>query len=99
MFLTNLIQIAYSNKINELCSQGRYKDATKCFHESAQKDIAVPKSTCIILMDGLFRRVKDSSRNYVLESVGLEKACQSTGIFLDQFTGAALRMADRFCSV
>ncbi|KAJ6909415.1 hypothetical protein NC652_020412 [Populus alba x Populus x berolinensis] len=58
MFLRNLIQIAYSNKINELCSQGRYKDATKCFHESAQKDIVVPKSTCIILMDGLFRRVK-----------------------------------------
>uniref|UniRef100_A0A6M2EWC5 Pentatricopeptide repeat-containing protein n=1 Tax=Populus davidiana TaxID=266767 RepID=A0A6M2EWC5_9ROSI len=58
MFLTNLIQIAYSTKINELCSQGRYKDATKIFHESAQKDIVVPKSTCIILMDGLIRRVK-----------------------------------------
>ena len=58
MFLTNLIQIAYSNKINELCSQGRYKDATKFFHESAQKEIVVCKSTCIILMDGLFRRVK-----------------------------------------
>jgi hypothetical protein len=26
----------------------------------------------------------DSSRNYVLESVDLEKACQFTGNFLDQ---------------
>jgi hypothetical protein len=67
MFLTNLIQIAYSNKINELCSQGRYKDATKNFHESARKDIVVPKCTCIILMDGLIRRIKGIPKGALLK--------------------------------
>jgi pentatricopeptide repeat protein len=54
--------IAYSNKINELCSQGRYKDAMKIFHESTQKNIILLKSTYIDLMDGLIKRRKSTSK-------------------------------------
>ncbi|KAH8497244.1 hypothetical protein H0E87_019792 [Populus deltoides] len=54
--------IAYSKKINELCSQGRYKDAMKIFHESKQKNIILLKSTYIDLMDGLIKRRKSTSK-------------------------------------
>ncbi|KAJ6325388.1 hypothetical protein OIU76_012467 [Salix suchowensis] len=58
--------IAYSNKINELCSQGRYKDAMKIFHESTQKNIVLLKSTYLNLMDGLIKRRKSTSKAHRL---------------------------------
>ncbi|KAJ0046236.1 hypothetical protein Pint_06491 [Pistacia integerrima] len=54
--------IAYSEQINELCSQGEYKDAMRIFEETTQKGITINKSTYVNLMDGLIKRRKSISK-------------------------------------
>ncbi|CAN1237750.1 Pentatricopeptide repeat-containing protein At2g16880 [Linum grandiflorum] len=53
--------ISYSEKISELCAEGKYKDALKHFQESREKSIMLQKSTYIHLMSGLIRRRKRTS--------------------------------------
>ncbi|KAF2318589.1 hypothetical protein GH714_009184 [Hevea brasiliensis] len=58
--------ITFSEKINELCTQGKYKDAMQTFQESTQKGITLHKSTYIKLMEGLIKRRKSISKTTVL---------------------------------
>lgn len=58
--------ITFSEQINELCSQGKYKDAMQTFQESTQKGITLHKSTYINLMEGLIKRGKSISKAVVL---------------------------------
>eukprot|EP00257_Ricinus_communis_P028154 XP_025015568.1 pentatricopeptide repeat-containing protein At2g16880 [Ricinus communis] len=48
--------VAFSEQINELCTQGKYKDAMHMVQESTQKGITLHKSTYISLMEGLIKR-------------------------------------------
>ncbi|KAL6527095.1 hypothetical protein OROGR_016185 [Orobanche gracilis] len=54
--------LAYSEQINELCVEERYKDAIHIFTEQTQKGIPVNKSTYITLINGLIKRRKSVFR-------------------------------------
>ncbi|KAL6290775.1 hypothetical protein ACE6H2_008285 [Prunus campanulata] len=47
--------VAYSEQINELCFQDKYKDAMRILEESMQKGITLNKDVYINLMNGLIR--------------------------------------------
>nr|GMD80658.1 pentatricopeptide repeat-containing protein At2g16880 [Ipomoea batatas] len=57
----DMSSIAQSKEINELCAQGRYKDAMHIFGELTQKGVFIPKSTYITLMYGLISSQSGSS--------------------------------------
>lgn len=48
--------IAHSERINDLCTEGRYNDAMRTFVELTDKGISLNKTTYISLMNGLIKR-------------------------------------------
>ena len=53
---------AYSEQINELCTQGKYKDAMCIYEGLTQKGVTVNKFTVFNLMNGLIKRRKSTSK-------------------------------------
>lgn len=53
---------AYSQQIDELCAEGRYKDAMLIYTELTQRGIALQKSTYFTLIKGLIKRRKSVSK-------------------------------------
>ncbi|KAH6801656.1 hypothetical protein C2S51_033102 [Perilla frutescens var. frutescens] len=56
--------VAYSEQIDELCAEGRYKDAMNIFSEQTQKGITLNKSSYISLMNGLIKRRKSILKEF-----------------------------------
>lgn len=54
--------MAYSDQINELCNQHKYKDATHLFDEATKKGVVLNKYTYLSLMEGLIKRRKSTSK-------------------------------------
>lgn len=59
---TDSSSIAYSEHIDKLCTEGRYKDAMHVFEELTEKGIAVHKSAYMPLIKGLIKRRKSISK-------------------------------------
>ncbi|KAH9612799.1 hypothetical protein KSS87_005484 [Heliosperma pusillum] len=52
----------FSKQINQLCVEGRYKEAMDIYEEASQEGIAVDKTTYFTLIEGLLKRRKGISK-------------------------------------